>query len=270
MPELPDVEVYRRRVERQVQHRTLTGAVVGDPLVLDGVSVSTLQRAVRGATAGAPRRHGKQLFVRLERGDDEGGGSPAWLRFHFGMTGRLRVVPEDDVPEYAYVQLALDAGETLAFTVPRKLGRVGLVDDPDAYVETKGLGPDALRIDRPRFEAVLSGRRGMIKTAFLDQSVLAGLGNIYADEILFQVGVHPRAKIAGLDAEPRHALFDAMKEVLHVAIQHEADPDALPPDRYLLPHRRGDDRDPFTGEKLQTVKAGGRTAYFSPSRQPEP
>jgi formamidopyrimidine-DNA glycosylase len=186
------------------------------------------------------------------------------------MTGRLVYVPDGAAPEYAYVRLHLQGGGMLALVVPRKFGRIGLVDDPDAFIAEKDLGPDALRIDRPDFEGVLDRRRGMIKTAFLDQSVLAGLGNIYADEILFQVGVHPRTKIADLDAETRHALFDAMKEVLHVAIQHDADPDALPADRYMLPHRRGDNRDPLSGGEMQTLTVGGRTAYFSPSRQPPP
>jgi len=266
MPELPDVEVYRRLVDRTAQGRGIADLEVDDDILLDGVSRSVLRNAVTDATIGGTRRHGKQLFVRLEREDVPN----AWIRFHFGMTGRLVVVSDGAVPEYAYARLPFKGGGLLAFTVPRKFGRLSLVDDPAAFIAEKNLGPDALRINRAGFESVLAERRGMIKTAFLDQSVLAGLGNIYADEILFQVGVHPRTKIADLGAETRHALFDAMKEVLHVAIQHEADPDALPADRYMLPHRRGDNRDPFTGADMETLKVGGRTAYFSPSRQPPP
>lgn len=266
MPELPDVEVYRRLVDRSARGRGIADLDVDDDILLDGVSRSVLRNAVAGATIGGTRRHGKQLFVRLERANVPN----AWLRFHFGMTGRLVSVFDGAVPEYAYARLRFEGGGLLAFTVPRKFGRLSLVDDPDSFIAEKNLGPDALRIDRPEFESVLAERRGMIKTAFLDQSVLAGLGNIYADEILFQVGVHPRTKIADLGDETRHALFDAMKEVLHVAIQHEADPDALPADRYMLPHRRGDNRDPVTGVDMETLKVGGRTAYYSPARQPPP
>lgn len=266
MLELPDVEVYRRRVDRTAQDHRITGFDVDDEILLDGASLSILRRAVDGARIAGTRRHGKQLFVRLDREEQPS----TWLRFHFGMTGRLVYVPDGTAPEYAYVRIHLGEGGMLALVVPRKFGRIGLVDDPDAFIAEKDLGPDALRLDRPDFERVLDRRRGMIKTAFLDQSVLAGLGNIYADEILFQVGVHPRTQIADLDAETRHALFDVMKKVLHVAIQHDADPDALPADRYMLPHRRGDNRDPLSGGEMQTLKVGGRTAYFSPARQPPP
>lgn len=263
MPELPDVELNKRTLDGAALHRPLAGVTVVDDYVLDAVSTATLQRVLEGAQLVETRRHGKQLFARVQTTED----AERWLRLHFGMTGRLRFYEGHSAPEYGYVRFDFADEAHLAFVVPRKIGRVGLVDDPEAVIAAKNLGPDALAVDADGFRERLGGRRGMIKSAFLDQSVIAGLGNIYADEILFQVGVHPRAQVASLGDDTLQMLFESMHEVLQVAIDHEADPNALPADRYLLPHRRGDNRDPLTGAPLETVKVGGRTAYFSPERQ---
>jgi formamidopyrimidine-DNA glycosylase len=104
----------------------------------------------------------------------------------------------------------------------------------------------------------------------MDQTVIAGLGTLYTDEILFQAGLHPRTPVQSLDDAARRSLFDAMQSVLTTAIDCQADPEQLPDDRFLLPHRDGDGLDPYSGTPLRKVTVAGRTGYYSPARQPSP
>ncbi len=262
MPELPDAVVYERRVADDALDRTIAGTEVVDPLILgDGLEPHRFDEVLRGRTLRDTHRHGKHVFARY--GDDTG-----WLALHFGMTGRVQVVPDGTMPEYAYVQFHFEGEGTLAFECPRKFARVRLIDTPDAFVEAKDLGPDARRADVETFLQPFASRRGTIKGRLLDQSVVAGLGNIYADEALYQEGIHPRTTVPELSEDDLRGLYDAVQEVLDAAIAADADPTALDPDRFMLPHRYGDERCPKTGVPLETETVSGRTAYYSPARQP--
>jgi formamidopyrimidine-DNA glycosylase len=264
MPELPDAVVYERRVADAALNRTIEKTTVVDPLVLgDGLEPHRLDDVLRGRSLTETHRHGKHVFARY--GDDTG-----WLALHFGMTGRVQAVEEGAMPEYAYVQVHFADGGALAFECPRKFARVRLIDTPEAFVEAKGLGPDARRADVDTFLAPFEGRRGTIKGRLLDQSVVAGLGNIYADEALYQEGIHPATTVPELSEDALRNLYDAIQRVLDAAIAADADPEALDPDRFMLPHRYGDERCPDTGAPLQTEQVSGRTAYFSPLRQAPP
>lgn len=264
MPELPDAVVYRRHVERTALDRLIAGTEVVDPLILDdGVSPPRFEEMLRGRRLQETYRHGKHVFARY--GDDTG-----WLALHFGMTGRVQYVEDGEVPEYAYVQFHFEDEGHLAFICPRKFARVRLVDTPEAFVAEKGLGPDARRADVESFLEPFEGRRGTIKGRLLDQKVIAGLGNIYADEALYQEGIHPRTTVPELSEDDLRGLYDAVQWVLDAAIAANADPTALDPDRFMLPHRYDDERCPKTGVPLKTEQVSGRTAYYSPARQSSP
>lgn len=263
MPELPDVEVYKRYFDSTALHQQIDDARVLDDNLLDGSTAAGIRKALRGASFEETRRHGKHLFARLSTG--------SWLALHFGMTGALKYYKHDETaPEYGYFRVDFENGYHLALVVPRKLGHVHVIDDPDDFIAAHDLGPDALGLDFETFSARLGERRGMIKPALMDQSVLAGLGNVYSDEILFQAGIHPRTKLASIDDDKLRALFDALNEVLDTAIECKADPEKLPADRFLLPHRSGDRRDPYSGRRLEKISVGGRTGYYSPARQSGP
>ena len=263
VPELPDVQVYKRYVDRTALHKAIADVEVLDETLLDDTSSRSVRRALRGASFEETRRHGKHLFLHCD--------SEPWLGLHFGMSGALKYYKRDEsAPEYTYFRIDFENAYHLALTMPRKLGRVRLIDDPDAFIATHDLGPDALGLDVETFRTRLEGRRGMIKSALMDQSVIAGLGNIYSDEILFQAGIHPKTNVQDLDEEGQHTLFDAMQEVLEAAIACQADPEQLPVDRFLLPHRDGDEKDPYSGTPLQKITVSGRTGYYSPARQPAP
>jgi len=267
MPELPDAVVYRQRIERRALGRPIARFVVEDAiLVRDGTEPADLETRLLGESLTRTHRHGKHVFARV--GDD------GWLALHFGMTGRVQVsdVSDGGIPEYAYVRLHFDGSEGrdgwMALVCPRKFARIAWTPSPDDFIREKNLGPDARRTDEDGFRALLEGRRGTLKGAFLDQSLIAGLGNIYADEILYQTRLHPRTPVASLDDSAIRHLYTAMHDVLDAAIDAGADPTALDPDRFMLPHRYGDQRCPETGEALETESVAGRTAYFAPTRQP--
>jgi formamidopyrimidine-DNA glycosylase len=264
MPELPDAVVYKRRIATAALDRTIERTTVVDPLILgDGVDPHRLDEVLQGRCLTETHRHGKHVFARY--GDDTG-----WLALHFGMTGRVQVVPDGEMPEYAYVQLHFADEGALAFECPRKFARVRLVDRPEAFIEAKELGPDARRADVETFLEPFESRRGTIKGRLLDQGVVAGLGNIYADEALYQEGIHPRTPVPALSEDDLRGLYDAVQTVVDAAIAVDADPEALDPDRFMLPHRYGDEMCPATGAPLQTEQVSGRTAYYSPARQPPP
>jgi formamidopyrimidine-DNA glycosylase len=263
MPELPDLACARRYVDHTALHQSINAMQVRKERIVDGVAPRILQRHLTGQSFRQTRRHGKHLFVQYA---DDG-----WLAFHFGMTGRLQYYQTADEPDYTYVRFDFANGYHLAFVCPRTLARLRLIDHPDAFIDEKDLGPDALDdLDRDTFLDALDGRRGTIKGALMNQSILAGLGNIYADEVLYQAGIHPRAKIPDLNDDALHTLHTQIRPVLEAAIDHDANPTDLPADRYLLPHRYGDERCPDCDADLETLKVSGRTTYFCPCRQTLP
>ena len=170
----------------------------------------------------ASRRHGKHLLVDV--------GPPGWLTLHFGMNGSLKHFTDgEDDPTYDRVRFDFAGGHHLAYVNPRLLGRVGLAPDADAFIAAEGLGPDALdpRFDLAAFELALEGRKRDVKSLLMDQEVLAGVGNIYSDEILFQARINPRTRCDRLDAGARRQLFGRIKEVLEIAIASGAGAERL-------------------------------------------
>lgn len=263
MPELPDVEVYKRYFDSTALYQSIADAEILDDALLDDISERKIRRALRGTSFEETRRHGKHLFARCA--------SDHWLGLHFGMSGELAYYKRtNEDSEHEYFRVDFENGYRLALIIPRKLGRVRLLDDPETFIEQKELGPDALGLDFDTFARRLEGRRGMIKSALMDQTVIAGLGNIYTDEVLFQAGVHPKTKVQALDDATRRTLFEAIETVLDTAIDCKADPEQMPADRFLLPHRRTDKKDPYSGTDLEKITVSGRTGYYSPARQKPP
>jgi formamidopyrimidine-DNA glycosylase len=260
VPELPELEVFKRYVDSTSLHQDIEMVEVKNGKILGGVTAGGLKRRLEGRKFESTRRHGKHLFVELDEGP--------WLLLHFGMTGGLNYY-EDAVeePTHARVLISFRNGYHLAFDDQRLFGKVDLIDDPDDYVQVHKLGPDPLDLDLPVFRERLEGRRGEIKATLMNQRVFAGIGNIYSDEILFQVRLHPKTSVGRLDESSLHGLHEQTGRVLRAAIERGADPGGLPA-WFLLPHRQeGADCPRGNGTVLKT-KAAGRTAYYCPTCQP--
>ena len=223
MPELPDVEILKQYWDATSLHKEVKDVRVNDSLILEDMDEEGMKDALLENEFDSTRRHGKHLFVEID--------SSRWLGVHFGMTGNLKAFKgEDNPPEYTQVLFDFVDGYHLAYVMPRKLGKMRLIDDPDSFIDEKGMGPDVLSegFDFQTFCQVLSNRRGMIKSTLMNQEVMAGIGNVYSDEILYQARVHPKEKVNDLDEKRLQRIFEDMKNVLQVAIDHRAKPDQFP------------------------------------------
>ncbi|MBX7214502.1 MAG: bifunctional DNA-formamidopyrimidine glycosylase/DNA-(apurinic or apyrimidinic site) lyase [Thermoflexales bacterium] len=212
MPELPEVETIARTLRAgttPLLGRAIQRAEVRWPREVTGMSAAAFEARLRGARVEAIGRHGKYLVLALP---------PAGhLLIHLRMSGRLDVVAaaEADTP-HARVLWWLDDGHVLRFDDARKFGRVWLVDDPAEVLQA--LGPDALDLGVDDFRARLAGKRGALKPLLLDQRVVAGIGNIYADEALWRARLSPLRAAAGMRATTAGRLHAAVQEALHAGL----------------------------------------------------
>ncbi|MFP4537577.1 MAG: Fpg/Nei family DNA glycosylase [Dichotomicrobium sp.] len=266
MPELPDVENYKRYLDATALHKRIEQVTLTSEKILRGVTRQKLAGALTGQALSCSHRHGKHLFAAIDDG--------AWLMLHFGMTGYLAYFKHlDDDPEHDRLRLDFDNGYHLAFVNQRLFGEIGIADAPAVFVAGRGLGPDALSLDAGSFRQVLAGRRRQIKSALMDQSLIAGIGNVYSDETLFQAGLHPRRQVSDLDDAAFHTLYDAMMTVLRIAIDNGAGSEALfdnLPEGWLLPRREAGATCPRCGGTIKKISAAGRGAYICPACQPAP
>ena len=264
MPELPDVENFRRYLDSTALNKTVDHVECLDEKVLGNCSAQSLGQALSHGRMTSTRRWGKYLFAELNNG--------RWLDFHFGMTGFLRYfkgAPQDREAAYDAVRFVFTNEYTLALNARRKLACVRLVENPEGFAEKQGLGPDALSVSEDGFLALLDGRRGSIKTLLMNQSVMAGIGNEFSDEILFQARTHPTTPADRLDKNRRRQLYLTMNDVLTRAIECGAEPRQIPAD-FLTPHRADGETCPRCAHALKTIKAAGRSAVVCEQCQPPP
>ncbi|WP_237060539.1 Fpg/Nei family DNA glycosylase [Microbulbifer sediminum] len=260
MPELPDVEVYRRYFDSTALHQAIQHVRVPGPELLVDTTPQALGRALHGAAFRKTERHGKYLLAHLDSGK--------CLVLHFGMSGDLAYCQAGNrTPQYTQLEIDFANNSRLAYRCPRKLGHIALADSPNAWIRSHELGPDALRISEREFLRLSGSGHGRAKSWLMDQRQIAGIGNYYSDEILFQCLIHPASELAELNKSNRERIFNVMQRVLHKAIDCNADPEALP-ESYLLPHRGKDGHCPRCGGNLEQMTIGGRTAWYCPGCQP--
>lgn len=261
MPELPDVQVYREYLDATSLHQRIARVDVRREDVLETLSARALQQRLTGRSLESTRRHGKHLFVRVN-GD-------GWLVLHFGMTGYPDYSKAEEPPQHTRVLLRFENGFHLAYVSQRVIGRLDWTDDPGEFIEQHHLGIDALddSLDARLFREAIGRKRGGIKSALMDQGTIAGLGNVYTDEILFQAKVHPRAAASDIDEPTLTEIHRQMRRVLQSAIKARAQPERMPKD-FLTPRRGADDATcPRCGKPLEKERVSGRTAYFCPTCQ---
>ena len=199
MPELPEVETFKRYLDSTSLHQRITGIEVRDAYVLKRVSARELARRLKGRRFENSHRHGKHLFVRA--------GNELWLRLHFGMTGWLQYLKRDEeTPTTARVLFSFANNRRLAFDDQRKFGEVELIKDVDEFLQRRCIGPDALDVGLSEFKTIFRKHRGAVKAILLNQQLIAGIGNLYADEILFRAGMHPATAAASLSDKDLQAV----------------------------------------------------------------
>ena len=253
MPELPEVETFKQYLDSTSLRQRITDVEVRDAYVLKGVSARQLARRLKGQRFEESYRHGKHLFVRVA--------NELWLRLHFGMTGSLEYLNHQIAPKTARVIFHFASKSELAFDDQRKFGEIELIKDVDEFLLTRGLGPDALKIGLSQFKTVVGKHRGSVKAILLNQQLIAGIGNLYADEILFQARMHPITEAIRLSGKDLTRLFRATHHVLEKAIALKTDFGRLPT-VWLLTHRGKLGKCPRCGRALKSATIGGRSSWF--------
>jgi formamidopyrimidine-DNA glycosylase len=258
MPELPDVEGFRRELERTLPGRRVRHVDVLDAGVLRNATARTFARGLTGHRFEKPRRHGKWLILPTD--------GPTLL-VHSGMTGHPYVAASADHEQgYERLVIALDRGE-LRYADLRKLRGVWLAATEDQVAGVMGdQGPDALAVDLRTFAAALHGRRGALKSTLMDQSVIAGLGNLLTDEICWRARLNPDRPANQVDSDELKRLHGVMKRTLRTAVRHGCVPRSA---RWLA--RVRDEPDPSCprcGTRLNRHRIGGRTSVWCPHCQP--
>jgi formamidopyrimidine-DNA glycosylase len=258
MPELPDVERFRLLLHSRVVGRKVTAVEVLDPGVVRGRSGHEFTRRLEGRYFGEPARRGKWLLAPTD--------GPIVL-FHFGMTGGLVWDrPDGELLRFDRVVIHFGTGK-IVFRDQRKLHGIWLADgEDDARAVTGALGPDALGLTRRQLEERLTGRRGALKALLLDQQILAGLGNMLGDEVLWRAGIHPARRFGDLRPTEREALSRGLQNVLRASVKSGEIPRR--PTWLSSQRSRPDPRCPRCQSPLERSHIGGRTSYWCPFCQP--
>ncbi|HEY7590364.1 MAG TPA: bifunctional DNA-formamidopyrimidine glycosylase/DNA-(apurinic or apyrimidinic site) lyase [Candidatus Limnocylindrales bacterium] len=274
MPELPEVETVARDLRPRLVGAEIVGARSTWARTLRTHEPASFRVAVSGRRVEAVGRRGKQLVVDLSGG--------AALTIHLKMTGQLFVVPAA-APEDPYVRLVLELadGRELRFRDIRKFGRVGLYERDRATGElTVGgaAGPFAATGPEPLdteftlrdFRRRIRARRGRLKPLLLDQSFLAGVGNIYADEALWAARLHPLRSAPTLRPADERRLYEELRRVLSEAIVRRGSSvdDYTAPDgdgsmqERLQAYQRAGEPCPRCGRAIRRIVVGGRSTHF--------
>ena len=294
MPELPEVESVRRGVDEWTAGTTITGAEVADPRILgttsqrriDPSAVSGFVSAVTGAHILGAERRGK--FMWLSLGEGTASSAELGILVHLGMSGQLRIhTPGEEIHRHTRAILHLDSERELRFVDQRIFGHIGvqplvhgygrLVPASAVHIAADPLEP---AFAPERVVADLAKKRTAIKAALLDQTLISGIGNIYADEALFRAGVHPlavpartrKSRLVEVLESATKVMSDALAvggtsfDALYVNVNGESGYF----DRALLVYGRGGQECVRCGTEIVKITVGGRGTHFCPNCQKPP
>ena len=273
MPELPEVETIARTLEPAVRGRVITGIeLLYRPLLRRGGRKGL--DALRGRRVLAVRRRGKMLIIEFE--------GARTLVFHLKMTGQFSLaVPGEERDKHTRLVVRFEDGANeLRFRDVRKFGfLLCLEGDPmSACGELACLGPEPLEVGFQEFAAVLGKKKGRIKSLLLNQTVIAGIGNIYADEMLFEARIHPETPASSLGKKAVERLYDSMKKILKLAIAEkgstlqdyrDAEGKAGNFQFFHKVYNRKGEPCVVCGTRVRMRRIGGRSSHFCPKCQRE-
>jgi formamidopyrimidine-DNA glycosylase len=275
VPELPEVETIRRQLEPWVTGRTVKRARVFDPLTVAPLSPAGFVRRMAGRRIKTLTRRGKYLFFELS-----GGGA---LMVHLRMTGRLTRFDAGEAhpgkgTRHLRLILELDDGSAVTLHDQRRFGKALILSRDECETLSRRIGPEPLEreFNARSLAEILRNRKRAVKSVLLDQQLIAGIGNIYADEALFRAGIHPERPAGEISLEETERLVRAIKQTLRDAIRLEGSSI----DTYRTAggrrgrfqetfrvHRRAGEPCPACGGTVVKIRVGGRGTYFCPACQ---
>lgn len=272
MPELPELTVVCEVLQRRLVGQTLTAVDVlppGGPIVTRDLTGQGFVAALAGAGVTAVARRGKFLLFTLA----PAAGGPLWLALNPKLTGRLQLAAAGEKRKAkTWLSLTLSGGGELRYFDPKQMGQVYLTTDLARVPDYAGLGPepDALTLDA--FRARLRAFRGEIKGILTRGECVAGIGNAYADEILWAARLHPYRKRTQLTPEEVERLYTAMRTTLAEAVEHVraeiGDAIHLEPRGFMAVHLKTGEPCPRCGAPITLVKANQRLTNFCRACQP--
>jgi len=277
MPELPEVETVAEGLRRRALGRRITSVEVRHPAVIVG-SAEEFAATLEGRRLVKVSRKGKALALELSALDNS---LPRFLLVRLGMTGQFTVTPcEAPLKPHTHVRLALEDGcEELRFRDVRRFGRLRSCTREELEEVLGGLGPDAQQVTETQFLAAMRSRHGAIKSWLMNQRLVAGLGNIYADEALFQAGIHPLAQPGRVSRAKALQLYQAVRKVLERAVRlggttfsDYLDAEGRPGEflRMLRVYQRTGQPCRRCRHIVRRVVVAGRSSHFCPRCQPPP
>lgn len=272
MPELPEVETVVRTIRPALVGRRIESMWYDWANTIHTPSAEQFAGRIHGQSVQNVRRRAKYIVCELDHD---------LFVVHLKMTGRLYVSPAGQITDddkWVHFRLGLDNGEQLLFSDSRKFGKVYLVREFDEINPNIGPEPleDAFTVER--FIERLAGRKQAIKALLLDQSFIAGVGNIYADEALLRAGIHPLRRADSLNDDERAKLYQTVRDSLNAGIQHEGasinwyrKPDGSKGDsqNHFYAYGRTDQPCLICGTPIRKIRVAQRGTHFCPVCQQE-
>jgi formamidopyrimidine-DNA glycosylase len=268
MPELPEVETIARGLDKQLAGDRIDEVWIGDKSNLLKSPAAEIARVLKGARIVGFRRVGKHIV-----GDLNSAKGPAQWIIHLGMTGRCVVSgPEVEQAKHTHLIATLGSGRELRFVDPRRFGKLQVLEGSSFAAA----GAEPIAVDRDKFVALFKGRKTPIKSALLNQKLLSGIGNIYADESLFRAGVRPRRRAERLTRAELMRLYDGIQAVLAEAITAGGSSVSSYVDAqgdsgfFQLQHRvyqRTGEPCLVCGTSIERVVVAGRSSHYCPKCQ---
>ena len=270
MPELPEVETIKNELLPLIKGRTIMGIALFWDGIVRQPSVKEFISRLPGQKITGIARRGKHLLISLDNGE--------LLAIHLRMSGSLLIGKEtEEPPKYTRAIIHLDKGMVIFFRDPRKFGRMQLVDNKESVIGKLGPEPLEASFTPEVLGSLLSKRNAPIKALLCDQNLIAGIGNLYADEALFTAKIHPLRTGGSLTTEELARLHNAIRQVLRKGIKNKGAsivnyvrPDGTlgkAHDEFNVAHGRGKNC-PVCGTPIKRIVVRGRGTYFCPHCQP--
>lgn len=273
MPELPEVETIKQVIEPQIQGLRIIKVIINRPEVTAYPTADIFEKRIAGQVFSGMSRRGKFLIIQLDSGDE--------MILHLRMTGRLLLAPHDYMQEkHTHIIFQLNNGLELRFSDMRRFGRFWLLQqgETDTYTGITKLGSEPFDSDfsAEYLKAHMGKRKKAIKTCLLDQNIVAGIGNIYSDEILFTAKIYPARPANSLKAQDWNSLAKTIPERLSYFIEKnkisakeylESRGQEYRNTPFLQVYGQENNPCPVCGTKLCRMVIGGRSSIYCPACQ---
>ncbi|TXT65391.1 MAG: hypothetical protein BAJALOKI1v1_440008 [Promethearchaeota archaeon] len=253
MPELPEVESFRRKIDPQALGSPIIDVVIKEENFLE-TPKDEFKKSLLNKEFESTRRRGKNIFIKFNM---------KYLLLHFGMSGDVQFYKNKrKEPKYSKVIFKFKQNTFLSIISIRKFGKVQLIEDYEKFIKKMKIGPDALEITLDEFKTIMEQKkRSFAKTALMDQSALSGIGNLYSDEVLFQSRIFPKTKISALNEGQIEELHINIKDILTRALTSILTHDDYPND-FFIPYRSIDKKCPVCKSKIQRLKISSRHSFY--------